>query len=72
MMAQRGSILLVANRTAQTAGLREAVGRIAESREVEFHLLVRAIRGVFTGRDHLADELIYAYADWSLEQAPRR
>jgi hypothetical protein len=40
MMTQRGSILLVANRTAQTAGLQEAVSRIAASRDVEFHLLV--------------------------------
>jgi hypothetical protein len=45
IMAQRGSILLVANRTAQTAGLREAVVRISESRDVEFICSSPVIRG---------------------------
>jgi hypothetical protein len=40
MMTQRSSILLVANRTAQTTELREAVMRIAGRRDVDFHLLV--------------------------------
>ena len=40
MMPQRDSILLVANRTANTSDLREAVRRIAERRDVEFHLLL--------------------------------
>ncbi len=41
MLVSNGtSILLVANRTAQTTELREAVRRIAEERDVDFHLLV--------------------------------
>jgi hypothetical protein len=40
MMTQQTSILLVANRTAHTAGLREAVRRSAERGAVRFHLLV--------------------------------
>lgn len=39
-MTQRTSVLLVANRTAQTTRLREAVRRIAQRRDVHFHLLV--------------------------------
>jgi len=41
-MTRRSSILLVANRTAHTARLQEAVERIAERGEIRFHLLVPA------------------------------
>jgi hypothetical protein len=41
-MQHESRILLVANRTANTAALREAVGRLAERGDTRFHLLVPA------------------------------
>ncbi len=40
LVSKRTSILLVANRTAQTTELRDEVRRIAEERDADFHLLV--------------------------------
>lgn len=41
-MANKSQVLLVANRTATTVRLREAVRRLAERGDTHFHLLVPA------------------------------